>query len=815
MTFINLSLLLGLGLAAVPVAVHLMMRSRPKKIEFPALRLLTARRTTNARRMKLRHLLLLLLRIAVLVAIVLALTRPSLPPARYRLLWYEWLLLLSVIAAAALAYRFLSHKLAAGEPASFVLREQLARLRAGTVVAGILTVFLIVGLPWGLRVRAEAQSPRSDLAEDIPVAAVFVFDTSTSMSYRHESVTRLEHAKQVASDHLQGMPHGSRVAVTGTAPSDDVVFQADLAGAHSRIEGIQTKPRIDSLNSILRKAVEAQRYDQQLVRDESGTSNAGDLFSREVFIFTDLSETAWSMPDEGGLRDLLLEYNWLHVFLVDVSVDRPINLSLQNLKLSDDTTVAGRSIDLSVDVVRTADAATSVNVEVFLLSDTGTETRPVAPQHVTLQTESATAHLSVPITDSAEFQTGIVRLSSTDPLQADDLRYFSLGVQPRPKVLIIADHRKDAYFLEAALEANDGSPTSPPYYDCTFVPLRQLHRQTLASFDVICFVNCQRPSRDDWDALHDWVDRGGGLLTVVGGAQTLKVDPWCVDESKAVLPAWLLVEGRYSEQSESLAYKAPHPITRAFDYDQRSKTDLLAIPIRRRWKVDIEPFPDSRVIMSYTGRNSSPALLERRVGNGRSVMLTTAVDYTYKAREQWNELPDSYTFMLLAEGIVQYLSGASEHRRNFVAGDPVEIQLPAARQFDRYFLRRPGPRQTSEQLDSLQRSVLIDDADAPGHYLVMSPPDSETFRFEFAVNANDEESNLAPITVSDLDAMLGEDRYSLVSEPAELRAAVRQGTLGIEVFPILVGLLVILFCAEHLMANYFYDQEAIQTDLAW
>lgn len=814
MTFINLSLLFGLGLAAIPVALHLMMRSRPKKIEFPALRLLETRSTTNARRMKLRHLLLLLLRIAVLVAFVLALTRPSLPPARYRLLWYEWLLLFLVIAAAASTYRFFSHRIAAGEPASFFVKEQLARLRAGIVVAGVLAVFLIVGLPWGLRVRAEVQSPRSDLAEDIPVAAVFVFDTSTSMSYRYQSMTRLQHAKQVASDHLQGLPQGSRVAVTGTGPGDDVVFQADLAGAQSRVDSIQTKPRIDSLNSVLRKAIESQRYDQQLVRDESGTSNAGDLFSREIFIFTDLSAMAWSTAHEAGLGDLLLEYSWLHLFVVDVSVDRPINLSLQNLKLSSDTTISGRSIDLSVDVVRTADAAKSVDVEVFLLSDTGEETPSVAPEHLTLNAESETARLSIPITDRSEFQAGIVRLSSSDPLQDDDLRYFSLGVQPRPKVLLIADREDDAKFLQAALEANDGSPTSPPYYDCTFAPLRQLHRQSLANYDVVCFLNCQSPNNDDWIALHDWVARGGGLLTVTGGSQTPEEHRWCVAESKAVLPAWLFLEDRYAEQSESLAYKTPHPITRAFDYDQSSKTELLAIPIRRRWKVDLDLFPDSQVIMSYTGPNSSPALLERRVGNGRSLMLTTAVDYTPKVREQWNELPVSYTFIMLAEGIVHYLSGASEHRHNFVTGDPVEIPLPAARQFDRFFLRRPGPRQTSEQLDSLQRSVLIDDADAPGHYLVMSPPDSETFGFEFAVNTNDEESDLTPVTVSDLDTILGKDRYSLVSEPAELQTAVRQGTLGIEVFPILVGLLVILFCSEHLMAAYFYDQEAVQTNVA-
>ena len=28
-----------------------------------------------------------------------------------------------------------------------------------------------------------------------------------------------------------------------------------------------------------------------------------------------------------------------------------------------------------------------------------------------------------------------------------------------------------------------------------------------------------------------------------------------------------------------------------------------------------------------------------------------------------------------------------------------------------------------------------------------------------------------------------------------------------EVFPVLMGLLIVLFCSEHLMANFFYDEE--------
>lgn len=812
MTFINLSLLLGLGLAAIPVVLHLIMRSRPKRIEFPALRLLAARRMSNARRMKLRQLLLLLLRMAVVAVIVLALTRPSLPPARYGLVWYEWILLLAVVLAAVVVWRTLSGRAVAREPAEFLRRERLARVRALSLIGAVLAILLVVGIPWGLRIQAEIETPRADLAEDIPVAAVFLFDTSSSMSYRHESLTRLQHAGQAATDHLQMLPQGSRVAVTGTAPDNKLVFQADLAGAQSRIDSLTTTPRTVPFNQMLQRAIEAQRFDRQQTQTDARTSGSSEAFAREIYIFTDLSRNAWSVPDEVGLRDLLLEHEWLRIFLVDVSVEQPVNLALRNLRLSDESTVDGRSIDLAVDVTRTEAAATSANVEIYLLSDSGRESRPTAPAHVQLDSLSAPARLSIPVDLESGSLAGVVRLSSSDPLQADDVRYFSVGVRPHPKILIVADRQQDARFLQFALEASDGGPGSQPFYDCTFIRTAQLDRQPLAPFDVVCLVNCRRPSPQHWQTLREWVDRGGSLFTVAGGEPRLNSDAWCVAESGDVLPGWVLVQRRTRDQPETFRLEASHPVLRLFEYDADSKTELLVTPIRRWWEV--EPFEESRVIMSVTGRYASPVLLERRVGDGRSLMLTTGVDYGLDESRRWNELPNSYTFLMLAEGIVQYLTGASDQRRNFTTGDPIEIRLPASRQFDKYLLRRPGPRQTSGTLESTQRSVLIDDADDPGSYRLLSPPGTGPFESEFAVNMDDQETDLTRIEAAELDEILGTDRYLLVRNPADLERIVRTDRLGVEVFPVLLGLLLVFFCGEHLMANFFYDQEALETEAA-
>src|SRR3954468_10586708 len=82
MTFIHGYLLGGLLLAGVPVLLHLLMRQKPRRVRFPAFRFLKARQRVNQRKIRLQHLLLLLLRVAVVAALCLALARPRIFASR-------------------------------------------------------------------------------------------------------------------------------------------------------------------------------------------------------------------------------------------------------------------------------------------------------------------------------------------------------------------------------------------------------------------------------------------------------------------------------------------------------------------------------------------------------------------------------------------------------------------------------------------------------------------------------------------------------------------------------------------------------------
>lgn len=78
-SFLHPWLLAGLAAAAFPLVLHLVNRRQPPTVEFPAVRYLIDTTREHQRRLKLRNLLLLLLRTALILALVLAAAGPRAP----------------------------------------------------------------------------------------------------------------------------------------------------------------------------------------------------------------------------------------------------------------------------------------------------------------------------------------------------------------------------------------------------------------------------------------------------------------------------------------------------------------------------------------------------------------------------------------------------------------------------------------------------------------------------------------------------------------------------------------------------------------
>lgn len=77
MTFVYPILLAGLAAVAIPIVLHLLRHQQPRQLLFPAFRFLVPNQRTNRRKLRLRHWLLLAMRMLLLAGICLALSRPS------------------------------------------------------------------------------------------------------------------------------------------------------------------------------------------------------------------------------------------------------------------------------------------------------------------------------------------------------------------------------------------------------------------------------------------------------------------------------------------------------------------------------------------------------------------------------------------------------------------------------------------------------------------------------------------------------------------------------------------------------------------
>ena len=78
MTFLNPFVLLGLTAAAIPVLLHLLNLRKLRTIEFSSIRFLKELQKTSMRRLRIRQILLLIIRTLLIIALVMAFSRPAL-----------------------------------------------------------------------------------------------------------------------------------------------------------------------------------------------------------------------------------------------------------------------------------------------------------------------------------------------------------------------------------------------------------------------------------------------------------------------------------------------------------------------------------------------------------------------------------------------------------------------------------------------------------------------------------------------------------------------------------------------------------------
>lgn len=829
MQLINPAILFGLGLAAVPVVLHLLLKARPKPHVFPALRLLAVRRRHNTRRLRLRHLWLLLLRMALIALVVMAVARPKLPAADY---WPRWpgeiLGLLAAFAIPLLVYMaVIGHWKKQGGP-GHVLATRRTLLRGSL---GLLLVALLAGWGgawYGPRVAAEMTNPSRGTVQNAPVSAVFIFDTSQSMEYRHQSKTRLEVAQQIAREHLKRLPTGSQVAVIDTAveairaearrqpdresgqgtadPAADrfVLFQASPVAILRRIDQLELDPVSRTLNGSVESGLSLLESDRERT---TLRSSGEDPFVREVYVFTDVTKAAWSngTSDRDRLRGAIEKCSWLGgLYIVDTGVAEPMNVGIASLDLSRQTVADGGAVTITAAIDGVGlEANLSRTVDLFVNNAAG-KAVPRGSAEVKLQEGSAATVTLVADGLKGPIVQGELRLRSSDPLVADDVGHFTVAVASAPRVLLVAPTLSEAVYIREALAPAQEVQRGRARFRCTHLPPHQLAEATLGDYRAVILVNVAELTAANWTRLEEFVRQGGGLGVVLGSSthwQPTGIRPtsYNSDEAQAVLPATLDVSWKYTPPEYLDLRNATHPALKLFA-DLGGAGDLALRDVRRYWK--LKAGNDSQVVARFTGENHDPALIERGIGQGRSLLLATALDL----RWQWNDLPRSGWFVVLVDQLAGYLVQRTGESFTYEASASLAVQLFPSRPVTEFSVVAPdGSQRPGRSRNGQVLSVAV--TGALGHYGVRGRGDADSYRGGFSLNLDAAERNLQRLHEDDLDQLLGTDSYQLARDLDELERRVGDMRIGREVFPMILLLLLVVFCLEHLVANRFYESD--------
>ena len=159
----------GACLIAVPIVLHLIMQQKPKNFVFPALRFVKERISTNQRRLRVRHWLLLLLRCIGIFLVALAFAQPSVASN----LFGTWLTIGGLSGIALLLFAIMAITVYVSRPVPKLLFGMIA-----TVFVGV------VGTIGSIYFSAVSDNPVAALGNDqTPVAAVLIVDTSPRMLY--------------------------------------------------------------------------------------------------------------------------------------------------------------------------------------------------------------------------------------------------------------------------------------------------------------------------------------------------------------------------------------------------------------------------------------------------------------------------------------------------------------------------------------------------------------------------------------------------------------------------------------------------------
>jgi Aerotolerance regulator N-terminal len=849
MTFAFPILLGGLLLVSIPVLLHLLLRQKPKTVLFPAFRFLVQRHRTNLTKLRLRHILLMALRMLLLAAIVLALAQPKVKDNPWSLPSDQAVAAIFVFdTSASMEYTVAANQsrirdaqkravemlkvfpenseivvLDSADSIPIGKGEWLSREKAAERIGQLRlqpssgSVSTRVGVALELFGRVARTSDESHRNQRARVLGIFSDRTPASWDTRERrNLQSVANLVPPSFERLQavhaGIPEqvkllselGQRLPAVHQSLPEQALVTA-LENLSERLSQLRIEDYPDTSTQPLLSAVRGKQQELLAFLEQDSSNMAPDAKEFHTRLMTALVH---SLRSSAGFT----------AFYVDVGVDHPADLALAELQTIWELPASGFD-----------DPKLKLQVEARA---TGEGFRPTLTCEIAGQMREYLLDVKAGKREFASFdidsylQTGFHQVKVTarpsDQLPLNNSRYLTYAIR---RVLLVTDPEgmAGAKTWAKALEANRFGAA---LYKCEIKKARELGDGApgmLDSYAAIFLWSLKAPDDNLWKALSDYAGRGGGVAVIPPAALDSNLEAYNkIQAAQDLLPAEIKEVIKVGDRGADWDWRGDiykHPMMHPFQEWRQGTFDFFADPrgAFRYWLVQPRT-GQVQVLVRYAESNASgrPALVERLIDlkrgrPGRVLQFTTP-----PGSADWNNYAadGSSFYVTLARQALGYLSGDADRPvLNFLCGQSVpQVPVPIASQAASYRLYRDGAAPppvavARVTVEAGQNEVSVPQAMEPGNY-TLRVEDGEPLAW-FSVNLPPEESDLNKVPKGEIEAVLGPETLLAIDAQADL-STVLSGHVSQpwEIMPILMLGLLFLLAAENLLANRFYRNKS-------
>jgi hypothetical protein len=775
----NAILVTGAALVGLPILLHLLLRQEPKRLRFPAYHFLTQQLRTNQRKLRLRHLLLLLLRMGLIALFCLALYQPVLYSERLHFLSEQPVAAVLIIDTT---------------PSMEYVSEERSRLQ-------------------------EARRRALELLEELPprsaVAVVTTDDLSsrwTDVSEAKSIVERIDHSSPASGSLSAALATAYQLLAKIDAP------EGDDATAWNRLVVLFTDRTVG--------AWEAERTPELVKLRDSlpGMSPIHTVFDVGVDQPINFAITAALMKPQ------VIAANQPAVVTLTVTATGPTTAEAPELIIS---AVLDQNWQTQKKLQVPFGQARAVRFEF---------PPPLTPGfHAVVFRIENSDRLAVDNSRYLVFQVGASRSILTIAGQPDDALFWQaahaakgefqclvvapeqIRRTPEGRVLVeYPDPNRPATSTQEELSRFDIVAmlnVQRPQDILGGASLWDKLRSYLQSGGKLIIIPGPELDKEGYHSASDLLPARFGPVI-----DTRQLEP---PPPSQTAPGWPEPrDGRYGVTWLLDDRTLQHPLLRDFQLWRQKGNVTDVVNPRRAWKYyEIVPDPQATLIVRYRDHTDPsrcrPALVERIITDpadasrikGRVILLTTRLDVHNSEYPPWNdywEQEGSSWYVVFPYLLARYLAGdLADANFNYTCGDSVMLTWPRnpLARGTRAILEGPGVTGSDQilELGEQQREIRLGPPVVvqPGNYTIQI----EAFRWQsaFSLNIAAQESILERLPVEALESFTGPNSVVPLEKNRPLRDMIERSFGGpIELFPWLLLLLLTTYAIEGILANRFY-----------